>query len=425
MDHKVTVISPLWSGIDPATHALARKLSTIGVKLGAREEQLTVFDGRTTGGVDLVFIGHDELLSGEPPDSSRPASPKHVLAAAAFAQAAIAVVQERCEDIAVVHAHGWFAAPGLVEARDKLEGARRVLSLHDPAALGTIGAESRDALSPALLELAGDGADAGLLVAGARAADCVVASSQTAAAALAEDHPQVAAAIEPADKLVGIASALDAARWNPLTDMLIPARFDPVDLTGKQRCKDALQLELGLAVRPEVPVLFAVADAGTAQLLPLLDKVLRNDVQLIVQGAEGETLERLDALAEEHTERLALMEASEGGLHRGVAAADGLIVTGDSPQTAELHLSGQCYGALPVAPAVGAIADGVVDCDANLQTGNGFLYPLGDAGAMLSAIQRLLAAYSDSDGWARLRTRAMGLDLSWDRVARRYEHCYR
>ncbi|MDD9936570.1 MAG: hypothetical protein OXT09_23365, partial [Myxococcales bacterium] len=187
-----------------------------------------------------------------------------------------------------------------------------------------------------------------------------------------------------------------------------------------------LQYEVGLPVRPEVPLLFAVADTRIGDLLPSLDALLRNDVQLVVQSASGEALEQLDKLAEEHAERLALLEdEDERALHRAIAAADGLIVTGDDPISTELHLSGQRYGALPIAPSIGAVADGVVDSDANLETGNGFLYELGDQAALLSAIQRSLAAYGNTEGWARLRTRAMKLDLSWERAARRYEHAYR
>ncbi len=432
MDHKVTVISPLWAGVDATAHALARRLSTIPVELaGAGDDEeastaeMTVFDGRTTGGVDLVFIGNDALLEGPPPAQGKAASAEQIRAAVAFGQAAIAVAKERSDAVDVVHGHGWFAAPALADAREALPDARRVLSLHDPSARGELDGASAVGLPTELQALARGGDDSSLLHAGASVAQRVIASSQSAVEALQTDR-HLADALDEAGKLAGIAAGLDASRWNPVTDALVPARFDPVDLTGKQRCKDALQYEVGLPVRPEVPLLFAVADTRIGDLLPSLDALLRNDVQLVVQSASGEALEQLDKLAEEHAERLALLEdEDERALHRAIAAADGLIVTGEDPISTELHLSGQRYGALPIAPSIGAVADGVVDSDANLETGNGFLYELGDQAALLSAIQRSLAAYSNTEGWARLRTRAMKLDLSWERAARRYEHAYR
>ena len=53
--HKVTVISPLWPGIDATARGLARRLSGVEVTLGAQRYPCTLHDGRTTGGVELVF----------------------------------------------------------------------------------------------------------------------------------------------------------------------------------------------------------------------------------------------------------------------------------------------------------------------------------------------------------------------------------
>src|SRR5690606_10478466 len=55
--------------------------------------------------------------------------------------------------------------------------------------------------------------------------------------------------------LVGILNGIDERHWDPSSDPLLPARYDAEDLSGKAVCKEALQRELELAVRPDVPLI--------------------------------------------------------------------------------------------------------------------------------------------------------------------------
>jgi starch synthase len=89
-----------------------------------------------------------------------------------------------------------------------------------------------------------------------------------------------------------------------------------------------------------------------------------------------------------------------------------------------VQLYGQRYGALPVAHATGGLSDTIVDCDAALETGTGFLFDEPDVDAFLGAAQRAIAAHA-SPRWPALRRRVMRLDLGWDRPARRYDQIYR
>jgi starch synthase len=71
------------------------------------------------------------------------------------------------------------------------------------------------------------------------------------------------------------------------------------------------------------------------------------------------------------------------------------------------------------------LVDAVVDCDADLETGTGFLFDKPSAAGLVGATERALTAYASEAGWARLKRRAMRLDLAWDRPARRYAQVYR
>jgi starch synthase len=89
-----------------------------------------------------------------------------------------------------------------------------------------------------------------------------------------------------------------------------------------------------------------------------------------------------------------------------------------------VQMYAQRYGALPVAHATGGLCDTIVDCDAKLETGTGFLFGEATAEALVGAAERAIAACAHPR-WPSLVRRAMRLDRSWDRPARRYEQVYR
>src|SRR5262249_44754611 len=150
----------------------------------------------------------------------------------------------------------WFAAAVLPLLAEALPSAARILSLHDIAGgpSGLLSELADGAAAPdAVRAHAGGERSANLLLAGIATAQRAIAGSQSEALELLQPprglDPDLARALAAERKLVGVANGLDSARWNPLTDPLLPARFDPVDTRGKARCKDALQLELELPVR--------------------------------------------------------------------------------------------------------------------------------------------------------------------------------
>jgi starch synthase len=116
--------------------------------------------------------------------------------------------------------------------------------------------------------------------------------------------------------------------------------------------------------------------------------------------------------------------AAEPLVHKLFAAADIVLVPSRFEPCGLVQLYGQRYGALPVAHATGGLCDTIVDCDAALETGSGFLFREPVAHELLAAVQRALSAYA-TPRWPALRRRAMRLDLGWDRPARRYEQVYR
>jgi starch synthase len=433
LDHRVTVVSPLYRGVDPAALTLARRLTKLEFEIGGEAVACELFDGRTSAGVELVFIAHPELFGAV---DSLSDGPEDAVArrAGAFARAVAGLVETRDPRPELVHAQGWAGALALVRVGT---GVPSVLTVHEPGRQGTFPAS----LAPVLGipdELRGsNGAErdgqVNALHAGLLRAHRVTASSQSRARDMTGAG---GAGLGPVyeglgDRFVGIAHGVDAAVYNPATDALLPARFDPMDLSGKQRSKGVLQREVGLPTRPDACLIGAVHQGAAASGLELLTAaapgILRNDVQLVVvtEANAGPAADGLRDLAERYPERLAVQEAGDAGLaHRVLGCSDVLAVATGEEVAVHLAMCAQRYGTLPVVPRGGPAADVVVDCDAKLETGSGFLFDEPTAGALSDAVGRGVAAHTLTDAFGALIRRVMRIDHSWDKSARLYDRQY-
>src|SRR5205085_6210462 len=88
-----------------------------------------------------------------------------------------------------------------------------------------------------------------------------------------------------------ILDGVDYKRWNPASDRLLPAGYDVKRLRGKQVCREALLKQMNLSAGPSGPVFGMVTSVvekkGFEILVPLLDRLLWDDVRLIILG-EGD-----------------------------------------------------------------------------------------------------------------------------------------
>ena len=420
-DHEVSVVLPLFKGIDPAKHSLARRLTKLTVEVNGEEWACEQWTGRTVSGVETVFIGHEELFHGasalEDGDESRIA-----LRAGVFARAVASLLEKNEQQWEVVHAHGWLGAATLSAASELSVELPSILTIHDPRATG-----------PSLEAdvIPGVGSE-GTLAAGARCAEVVTVDAPSLVASVKESLMGALGARE----VRGIVNGIDAALWNPLTDPLLPARFDPVDLRGKARCKSAIQRELGLPVRGDLPLLmvWAVPSTSSAEevepwrrFIKVVARLMRNDIQVVCVGAPTGEAQLNEALAEfqdRWPDRFQVRPAAKALEHHALGAADLALTLSDHAPAPTPALIAQRYGAVPVAPAVGAMLDSVVDCDAKLRSGTGFLYAPRDEDALLATLRRALAATQLGNDFVELQRRVMRLDSSWERSARLHSMLY-
>lgn len=444
LGHRVTIAMPRFAAFEEAGVMVARRLTPLELPGPGERVPVTLFDGRLGSGVELLLLDIPNLFDrpgvygdegGDYPDNARRFG--------LFSRAVVEVVRQRQiagSPFDVVHAHDWAAAavPYLMKHGPGVPlSTKSVLSLHNVAHQGVFPKESLSYLGlddahfrMDRLEFYGE---VNFLKGGILAADALTTVSSTYAREIVT--PELGDRLDGvlrtrADSLTGIVNGIDYAVWNPMTDPALIARYDAEDTGNKGRCKSALLQELGLEVQPDRPLIVSVGrvvtQKGSDVLAAALPKILKNDVAVAIAGAGDPALmAKLRAAVAKVPERAAYVGfAPEPLVHRMLAGADFVLIPSRFEPCGLVQLYAQRYGAAPIACRTGGLVDTIVDLDAGLETGTGFLFDKPTATALLGGVQRAITAIV-SPRWSSVRRRMMRLDLGWDRPARRYAHIYR
>jgi glycogen synthase len=274
----------------------------------------------------------------------------------------------------------------------------------------------------------------------------------TAAAAGSAAAPSIAG-LAAARRLRGILNGLDTRAWDPATDPLLPVavRYDAAGAArGKAAAKALLQSRLGLRVDPCAPLFAFVGrlsnQKGADVLLAAMPRLLAvgcgcpgpgppvlpvpggpGSPQVVLLGAGGVWEEEALAGLAAHYPGAALgvPAFNEPLAHLLLAAADVLLLPSRYEPCGLVALAALRYGTLPLAPAVGGLADVLHDGVAYLLPGPPG--PEGDAAALRSAADALVltaavavAEYGTPVAAAR-RAAAMAVDVSWEQPAAEWE----
>jgi starch synthase len=448
LGHSVTIVMPRFAALEKHGLLLARRLTPLRFALGDRAFEVTVLDGRLASQVDLVVVDAPGLFDRAGVYGERGEDyPDNALRFAVLSRAAAELVRQRVAGgraVDIVHCNDWATAlvPTYVRALAKdvpaLAAVRTVLTIHNVAHQGVFPKDILPSLGIGWEAFTVDGVEfyggINLLKQGVLTADALTTVSPTYAREI--QSPKYGGGLDGVlrghgEALIGIINGVDYAVWNPATDPALVARYDAEDCTNKTRCKGALQKEIGLPLDGNAPVVAFVGriveQKGTDLIIAAMPKLLRGtEAQVVVAGeGEGSLVSAVEAaVAKSHGRGAFVGVASEGLVHRIFAGADLVVVPSRYEPCGLVQMYGQRYGALPVAHATGGLVDTIVDCDAKLETGTGFLFEEATADALLSATERAIGARTLPQ-WPALVRRSMRLDRGWERPARRYEHLYR
>jgi len=357
----------------------------------------------------------------------------------------VPVFGELLGDDITVHVHDWSSALALVylAAHYKPLGiyseARGVMNVHNAAHHGRYAASEFGGLdlAPRHLSALADDGNLSCLKAGLVCASDIVAVSPTFARELTTpaggfgmDAYLRARASE--GRLHGVLNGVDTDEWDPANDAHIAAGYTADDLSGKAACKAALQQELGLPVRDDVPVVGMVArldyQKGVDLLTGIGDWIARQDMQLVVLGTGSERLaNELRHMQARFPDKVRACIAFDNGLsHRIFAGSDFCLVPSRFEPCGLTQMYGMRYGAVPVVRSTGGLVDTVDIWNPADGTGVGWRFSEASPQGLLTALGwALLTWWNHPDAFARVRENGMRRDLSWDGAAAIYEQIYR
>ncbi len=231
-------------------------------------------------------------------------------------------------------------------------------------------------------------------------------------------------------KLHGILNGISYDMYNPETDSDIAENYTSECAEKKVYNKIALQREMGLPEKKDVPLIGIVSRLVSHKGFDLVKAVLEEllcteDVQFAVLGSgDWEYESFMSDMAARYPDKIAFRCGFIPALAKRIyAGTDIFLMPSKSEPCGLSQMIALRYGSIPIVRETGGLKDSVFD--SGLGEGNGFTFANYNAHDMLHCIRRAIGGYADQEGWAILRKRAMECDYSWKRSANEYIRLYK
>ena len=339
----------------------------------------------------------------------------------------------------LIHCNDWHAGllPLLLAGRGHPRPAT-LFTIHNLAYQGLFAAEELARLDlPAnafsMMEFYGR---ISFLKAGIQSADAITTVSPTYASEIRT--PEYGCGLdgllrERAGTLTGILNGVDYHIWDPAIDPYLSGNYSARSVAPKADCKRAIQMELGLEVKADMP-LMAFMSRLVHQKMPdvvldALPALLEEGAQFVVV-AEGENGYQIgfQDLAVRFPGHVVIKGYQEELGHRLLAGADMLLHPSRFEPCGLVPIYAMRYGTIPLVRKSGGMADTVIDAspDAMRQgTATGFSFDEPSLDDLVACVRRAISLYRQPISWRRLQACAMRQDFSWQHSARAYADLYR
>ena len=433
-DCEVSLFLPLYGTIkqDPSIHL--QKITDFTVFLGWREQYVGLFQLKSRAKKKVYFIDNEfyfcrNRIYGEGDDAER---------FAFYSKAVLACIAFLGLDPDIIQCNDWQTAciPVFLHAEfaQQFPHTKCVFTIHN---IEYQGWADRDFFSNvlALPEQYRDdltmGDSINLMKGAIMTADRVTTVSETYAQELHYSYfahgMETCLGYRGAD-FSGILNGIDTTVFNPAQDKLLAQPYGADTMReGKAACKAALQREVGLEVRPDVPVLAMVTrlagHKGIDLLCYILDRLMERDVQFVLVGSgEARFEDALRSAVKRYPGRIAAILRYDGQLaNRLYAGADLYLMPSQAEPCGLSQLIAMHYGTVPVVHATGGLRDTVLPYDPATGDGRGFTFQSYNGDNFLAAIDRALALFTgDRAAWDKLAQQDMREDFSWRVPAKAY-----
>lgn len=446
LGHDIRIMMPRYGRIEIDKFGLKRLIEKINVPMDERTEPAQVFTatiGANSNATPVLFVDSERYFDRQgiymyPDDAER---------FIFFSRAALEICRGLDWQPDVIHCNEWHTAlipnwlKTVYQAEPFYQNIATLYTAHNLEYQGIFGYR--------VLEIAGL-AEMGfiahpdvapdlnyvvdLMARGILFADVINTVSETyAREVLTPEHGQ---RLDPVlrdrrDRLYGILNGIDTELFDPATDPHIAVHFDANNVEPRSQNKAALQAELKLPVRPDLPVIGVVSrlsdQKGFDLIAAVADPLLQNiPCQLVVMGTgEMRQHDMLNALAARYAGQVAVQLTFNRPLEQRIYAGSDIFLMPSRFEPCGLNqMVAMRYGAVPIVHATGGLADTVHNYDPFSGEGNGFSFTRYDAMALYASLIRATETYGHFDIWRQLMRRCMTTDFSWRGSAHKYVDLY-
>jgi len=236
-----------------------------------------------------------------------------------------------------------------------------------------------------------------------------------------------------AEKVCGILNGIDYVYYNPAEDTCIAKRFSSEDIDAKYENKLALQAEVGLPQRTDVPLISVISRLATHKGLDLVtamihDLMSKQDAQFVVLGKGESAYENFFVgLQEAFPEKVRALITYDRDLSKRIyAATDTFLMPSKSEPCGLSQMIASRYGAIPVTRETGGLYDSIKGYwEENGEIhGNGFTFANYRADELAERTEAALDLWRNEEKRDRLVKRIMNTDFSWKGSAFKYLEMY-
>lgn len=236
--------------------------------------------------------------------------------------------------------------------------------------------------------------------------------------------------IDEANKGFGIVNGIDTDVWDPSIDPALPVTYTAKTVSkGKKKNKEVFCKKVDL---PNDSLLLTyIGRFAYEKGADILEEVIRkyystNEKKLtifILGSGDAQIQQDLENLCNFYPNKVsAYFGYNETLAHEAYAASDLIIMPSRVEPCGLNQLYALKYGTIPLVRGVGGLKDTVKDITEN--DGYGFVVEDFEVDKFKEAIERAVDYCSDDKRRMRIVDKAMSLDYSWDKSAKKYIELY-
>jgi starch synthase len=442
--HDVRVILPKYRAIDGVKYNLQALPYRLSVQVGAETEDFRLKHTKTPEGVDVYFVENMRYFNrpgiyGDKHGDYGDNRERFIF----FSRAVLEAVKALMFRPDIVHCHDWQTGliPAYLKTVYKTDGffwdTASVYTIHNIAYQGNFPADtvvtggfSWEDFTVDKLEFYNN---VNFMKAGISFADSVSTVSPTYAREIMTDwggRGMEVALNARKDKVTGILNGIDYDYWDPSTDKELNVNYSKENFAAKAECKKFLQKKAGLYVKDDVFLLGCVSRIDSQKGLDMVSDAIKRlapsrKFQFVLLGTG-------DAYIQKDLENISskFRGTSSGNFtfdenlaHLIYAGSDAFMMPSRFEPCGLSQMISLAYGTIPIVNATGGLKDSVFDYDADVTSGNGFMFDSLTQN-FADVILRAQKHYLDKPSWKSLMINAFESNYSWYQSVKQYEDLY-